>query len=147
MCIRDSPLSLMAIYLGLKVLLPPYALVATATGSLTLLGYLLSRTSVLAIETEAGDRHIVAGSEGVLLRLCMMVDRVGRGISIEEARKGLEHIDAELPTFPAFRDAMGDPMEPRGLLEAPNHAEFEACLLYTSPSPRDKRQSRMPSSA
>ena len=25
--------------------------------------------------------------------------------------------------------------------------EPEACLLYTSPSPRDKRQSRMPSSA
>ena len=25
--------------------------------------------------------------------------------------------------------------------------ELEACLLYTSPSPRDKRQSRMPSSA
>ena len=24
---------------------------------------------------------------------------------------------------------------------------LEACLLYTSPSPRDKRQSRMPSSA
>ena len=26
-------------------------------------------------------------------------------------------------------------------------AQYEACLLYTSPSPRDKRQSRMPSSA
>ena len=25
--------------------------------------------------------------------------------------------------------------------------EFSSCLLYTSPSPRDKRQSRMPSSA
>ena len=25
--------------------------------------------------------------------------------------------------------------------------DMEACLLYTSPSPRDKRQSRMPSSA
>ena len=25
--------------------------------------------------------------------------------------------------------------------------DLEACLLYTSPSPRDKRQSRMPSSA
>ena len=24
---------------------------------------------------------------------------------------------------------------------------YETCLLYTSPSPRDKRQSRMPSSA
>ena len=30
----------------------------------------------------------------------------------------------------------------RGTFEAPN-----PCLLYTSPSPRDKRQSRMPSSA
>jgi len=119
------PLSLMAIYLGLKILLPPYALVATATGSLTLLGYVLSRTSVLSIETEAGDRHIVAGSEGVLLKLCMMVDRVGRGISIEEARKGLEHIDVELPTFPAFRDAMGDALDPKGLLEAPDNTEDE----------------------
>ena len=26
-------------------------------------------------------------------------------------------------------------------------AQFPSCLLYTSPSPRDKRQSRMPSSA
>ena len=26
-------------------------------------------------------------------------------------------------------------------------AQLMACLLYTSPSPRDKRQSRMPSSA
>ena len=26
-------------------------------------------------------------------------------------------------------------------------AALETCLLYTSPSPRDKRQSRMPSSA
>ena len=27
------------------------------------------------------------------------------------------------------------------------HFALEGCLLYTSPSPRDKRQSRMPSSA
>jgi len=129
------PLSLMAIYLGLKVLMPPYALVSTAGGSLTLLGYLLSRTSVLSIETEAGDRHMVAGSEGVLLKLCMMVDRVGRGISIEEARKGLEHIDVELPTFPAFRDAMGDTMDLKGLLEAPDIPEDEVSLdpLLTVP--------------
>ena len=29
----------------------------------------------------------------------------------------------------------------------PSEQEAESCLLYTSPSPRDKRQSRMPSSA
>ena len=28
-----------------------------------------------------------------------------------------------------------------------SNADLLACLLYTSPSPRDKRQSRMPSSA
>ena len=34
-------------------------------------------------------------------------------------------------------------------LAAPNHGNLESwtCLLYTSPSPRDKRQYRMPSSA
>ena len=33
------------------------------------------------------------------------------------------------------------------LTAASMHGRVEACLLYTSPSPRDKRQSRMPSSA
>ena len=33
------------------------------------------------------------------------------------------------------------------LLDSNVHAVCIACLLYTSPSPRDKRQSRMPSSA
>ena len=32
-------------------------------------------------------------------------------------------------------------------LASRNIANLEVCLLYTSPSPRDKRQSRMPSSA
>ena len=98
----------------------------------------MSRTSVLAIETEAGDRHIVAGSEGVLLKLCMMVDRVGRGSSIEEARKGLEHIDPELHPFPALRDAMGGALETKGLLEAPEVPEVESVaeqLLSFPPEP------------
>ncbi len=137
------PLSLMAIYLGLKVLLAPYALVATAAGSLTLLGYVLSRTSVLAIETEAGDRHIVAGSEGVLLRLCMMVDRVGRGSTIEEARVGLEHIDAELPPFPAFRDAMEEVLDPKGLLEAPESTESESFVEPLLSVPAEPESSPM----
>ena len=123
------PIGLLAIYLGMNILMPPYAMVATAGGSLTLLGYVLSRTSVLAIETEAGDRHIVSGSEGILLRLCLMVDRVRHGSTIDEARKGLEHIDAELPTYPAFRDAGGGLPEPKGLLAAPeNELLLDAAL-------------------
>ena len=33
------------------------------------------------------------------------------------------------------------------LANGTNHLQRNICLLYTSPSPRDKRQSRMPSSA
>ena len=39
----------------------------------------------------------------------------------------------------------GDILATRNLTKEPN-PDF-ICLLYTSPSPRDKRQSRMPSSA
>ncbi len=128
------PIGLLAIYLGMNILMPPYAMVATAGGSLTLLGYVLSRTSVLAIETEAGDRHIVSGSEGILLRLCLMVDRVRHGSTIDEARKGLEHIDAELPTYPAFRDAGGGLPEPKGLLAAPENE----LLIGAAPESEDE---------
>ena len=37
--------------------------------------------------------------------------------------------------------------DPRRSIEATLTAMMHTCLLYTSPSPRDKRQSRMPSSA
>ena len=35
----------------------------------------------------------------------------------------------------------------QGIETWPNGYIYKGCLLYTSPSPRDKRQSRMPSSA
>ena len=40
----------------------------------------------------------------------------------------------------------GDDPEREGLIETPKRV-VKACLLYTSPSPRDKTVSRMPSSA
>ena len=47
--------------------------------------------------------------------------------------------------FGAYRTApAGFRVWASGLIEK---SDLEACLLYTSPSPRDKRQSRMPSSA
>ena len=41
---------------------------------------------------------------------------------------------------PVYSDVIPD-------IEDTADTPFDACLLYTSPSPRDKRQSRMPSSA
>ena len=46
--------------------------------------------------------------------------------------------------FRAVANAVGkNPYPPK----IPCHRVIRSCLLYTSPSPRDKRQSRMPSSA
>ena len=36
---------------------------------------------------------------------------------------------------------------PLGIIGSHANGEFNGCLLYTSPSPRDMRRSRMPSSA
>ena len=42
---------------------------------------------------------------------------------------------------------MSDPGSADHSLSSQNYRIYYGCLLYTSPSPRDKRQSRMPSSA
>ena len=44
---------------------------------------------------------------------------------------------------------MGEDPKREGLLETPKRVvkAFKDCLLYTSPSPRDVEESRMPSSA
>ena len=48
---------------------------------------------------------------------------------------------------PGTFELIASVMRPGGILHvATDHAEY-ACLLYTSPSPRDQRGSRMPSSA
>ena len=42
--------------------------------------------------------------------------------------------------FRTEKDSMGE-------FQVPIDAKYGACLLYTSPSPRDRTRSRMPSSA
>ena len=70
------------------------------------------------------------------------------GPSIIEGCENMIMECADLAVFPGptFRDNCDGPLEPVLLSE-----EFEdcpnPCLLYTSPSPRDRQKSRMPSSA
>ena len=47
----------------------------------------------------------------------------------------------------SLKEALETQLESSGLVELSDDAVLQDCLLYTSPSPRDKRQSRMPSSA
>ena len=70
---------------------------------------------------------------------------------------GQQQILARYPNYtqdaPAFNGVAADALSKERVAtwEDPTygyfHAMHKACLLYTSPSPRDKRQSRMPSSA
>ena len=65
-------------------------------------------------------------------------------------------IDSSQPEGEAAADTRDNQAEPLELtdpigdlpaIEAGESEWFEVCLLYTSPSPRDQRGSRMPSSA
>ena len=58
---------------------------------------------------------------------------------------GLERIDLNIVPLIEYADTL---MLTRGILRTTIPPTYtRGCLLYTSPSPRDKRQSRMPSSA
>ena len=67
--------------------------------------------------------------------VCFEVDDIRRGIAAGQGR-------AHDRLGPAQRR----PRLPRGL-HPPRRDRWSACLLYTSPSPRDRQKSRMPSSA
>ena len=100
-------LGLIAIYLGITTIVAPISWLAVGTGASIILANVVSRYSILAIETGSGDRHLVSGSESNLLKLCLIVDRVRHGSPIEEALLGLENLESEVPIFPSIRDATG----------------------------------------
>ena len=100
-------LGLIAIYLGITTIVAPISWLAVGTGASIILANVVSRYSILAIETGSGDRHLISGNESNLLKLCLIVDRVRHGSPIEEALLGLENLESEVPVFPSIRDANG----------------------------------------
>jgi len=96
----------LSIGVGYSTLLPPVGWAVCVAGGISIVSYLSLRSSVLVIENGA-ERHMVSGSEGSLMRLCLILERVRRGDSVVDARIGLEDIEAELPVFPSYMDAGG----------------------------------------
>ena len=95
-----------AMGLGYSVLLPPVGWAVSVAGGISIMSYLSLRKSTLVVEN-GNERHMISGSDGALMRLCLMVDRVRSGDSVIDARIGLEDIETELPIFPAYMDAGG----------------------------------------
>ena len=57
---------------------------------------------------------------------------------LEHGEEMINNVSESMPGLDDLAESIGD---------EPFEDESPHCLLYTSPSPRDKRQSRMPSSA
>ena len=115
------------VWVGATIITPPLGLAIAATGGLSMLGYFTMKTPVLSIETNAGDKHLVTGTQSELLRLCMMVDRVMHGCSIEEAKAGLRELEVE-------REKILAENQPKALIAAPQNMEnFEPSSYQSEP--------------
>ena len=90
-------------------------------------GSLKSRDAAQDVVQEAYARVLALQQDGTAVRnLRAMLYRVGKNVVVDDLRR---------------RGTEARMLESLAIVQ-PSH-----CLLYTSPSPRDKRQSRMPSSA
>ena len=101
------PLGAISILLGITTISFPYALMPILLGFLAISLNIFSRHSIISIDTNSGDRHLIAGSEGSLLRLATMISRLIHGSTMKEARIGLENLEKEMPLFPSFIHAGG----------------------------------------
>ena len=71
-------------------------------------------------------------------------NRIEESVEIHEPRVTAVSVDVD---FEPDRNELNCSVSYLILGLAPKFDDISVCLLYTSPSPRDKRQSRMPSSA
>ena len=70
----------------------------------------------------------------------------GKYKDLEETRDAITASGAEIVTVAIRRTNIGQNSDEANLLEYISPDKW-TCLLYTSPSPRDRQKSRMPSSA
>ena len=89
------------------------------------------------------------------LRASLSAQQAGAVLYLAQAEDALLNLPAGVPLQTAAQAVLRHPnmndtgrMPAIGLLHVGMEVRLTVtCLLYTSPSPRDKRQSRMPSSA
>ncbi len=117
------------VWVGATIITPPIGWAVAATGALSVFGYLKLKNPVLSIETNAGDKYLVTGTQSELLRLCMMVDRVMHGCTIEEAKAGLQQLEEE-------RERLLAQNQPKALLNAPDTIDnSESNIIEAEPVP------------
>ena len=94
------------------------------TGLVLSSAHIITRRPTLAIDTFVGDCHTVFGNDSSLMRLCIMVQKMQNGETLEEARKGCDNLihDSDYPRTTLLQDALLIPepikLEPSPVLDS-----------------------------
>lgn len=102
------------IWMAQRILVPPTLRMFTAiTGACLIVGWFGTRKPTLTLDTESSGSHTLTGHDSSLMRLSTLLKRLQDGMSLEDARIGLDIFDRET-AYP--RDALASmaevPVEP-----------------------------------
>ena len=109
-------------------------------------GCLLFISSVAGMKGRGGLAHYSAAKHGVVGLMQSLADELGEhGIRVNTVHP--TNVNTPMIRNPAFYGLFSPPDAEPTLENAEPAMRAMHCLLYTSPSPRDRTRSRMPSSA
>lgn len=89
------------IYAAWRIFVGQIAIALLSFGIGTMVVFIIGRRPTLTLDTESGDCHTVYGNDASLMRLSYLAKRIKDGVSLEEARNGLELLEreADYPTI------------------------------------------------
>ena len=123
------------VYIAQRILIPDtLQMITAACGIVFILGWLGTRKPTLTLDTEAGDCHTITGNDASLMRLATLLKRLESGMSLEDARIGLDILDRDTE-FPrtTIRELQEVPVQPVQL-----HASTSIGTFLTGALPKDE---------
>ena len=116
--------------------------------------YLLHGELELSVEIDGATRTIARAGAGSIVGELALLDKAPRsasaiaGTELEDVVITQEYLNSRLDSSdPIVRSVLNTVLDRFREMRSRFLSLAEGCLLYTSPSPRDRQKSRMPSSA
>ncbi len=115
------------LYASWRIITPPnIRLLGLGLGLAMISGWVLTKRPTLTLDTELGDCHVLHAIDSRLLKLSTMIQRMNDGLSLEEARVGVDLLneDAEFPRHVAYLAAQSIPAPMQDLEPARSLSTF-----------------------
>ena len=104
------------------------------------------RGTGVGVDLPSIDEKIEIG-KGRVVQQGTQVCILNLGTRLEECKLAVEKLKAKGVSTTLIDARFAKPLDEELILKSAKEHELMICLLYTSPSPRDRQKSRMPSSA